>query len=374
MPVTTLTSLAHASTYLPDRTRLDDVADDLHRHLRSATNMIASYTGLSFDAASRVLMLDTYAVQSPTPGAALPPFSRNGAEAIFDLPVPGQLSNLVVRYRGGYPFDRDFDWSDVDPLVENEDYVYQPATKRLRILFATEQMPDGIRLEFTSGYAVTPEVLLGSRREDFFARMGLETALAPLVSMFRGVEQKMLSDCATVAGTAPTLAEVTIQPPTPTALHTLTVVTPRDAALLSTGGAVTLALVGVDAGNAETVLHQVTIPATLQGQRYALNGNPAQAYTRYKLRVMVASGAATVAVSSLLLSYVDTERQHMQGAAPEPLSEACAMLAVYLMQRANMDGTGKEADETNRAYSGGAMPREVRAILTPYRASRVSFI
>lgn len=370
----TLTSLTHASQYLPDRTRLDDVADSLHMHLRTATSLIAAFTGLSFDSSARVVLMDTYAVQSPTPGASLPPFSRDGAEAVFDLPVPGQLSGLVVRYRGGYLMDRDFDWSDVEPLVANEDYIYQPDAKRLRILFATEQMADGLRLEFTSGYAAQPEILLGARRADVFSRMGLDTTLAPLVRMFTGAEQKMLADCATVTGNAPTLAEVTIQPPDPMGLHEVTVVTPRDAALLSTGGPVTLSLVGVNAQNAETVLSQISIANTLQGQRYTLTGNPAQVYPRYRVRVIAASGSAVVAVSSLILAYADTARMHMRGAAPGVLSDACAMLAVHLLNKATMDGTGKDSDETNRAYAGGVIPKEIRAMLSPYRVSRVSFV
>lgn len=370
---TTLTSIAHAASYLPDRTRADDVADTLHMHLRTATALIAARLNAQFTSAPRVLLLDTPAGNTPTPGATSPIFTRVEGPS-FDLPASGAVSGLVVKYRGGEVMDRDFDWATIEPLVANEDFIYQADTGRLRLLFDTEALIDGLRVEFATGYGVTPEILMGARRADFFSRMGVETTLAPLINMFTGVEQKMGSDCASAPGANPTLSTITIQPPQASGVHALHLVTARDGALVDDQQPLTLTLHGqATQGGPETLLSTVTVPTPLPGQRYTLTGLPAQSFYRYIVRV-VGGTSTTVRLSTVAIDYADTERQHMRGNAPEPLSEACAIFAVYLMGRAVNDGAGKESDETRRAYVGGNMPREVAALIAPYRASRVSFI
>lgn len=367
----TLTSIAHAASYLPDRNRVDDVADRLHMHLKSATSMIANYLRSEFVSAARTEYFDTIRAFAPTPGAASPPFGSQDWPSI-SLPVRGPVSGLVLRYREGYPMDEDFLWSDVEPLVEKLDYLFDAKENRVRLLFGTAPLIQGIQATFTSGYATQADTLFGARREDLYVRMGLETDLAPLAAMFMGVENKMLSDSATAAGTAPALASLEVAPPEAIAMHGVTLFTPRDAALVSVPQEMTLSLYGGPSGS-ETLLSQQVIQTPLPGQRYRLAGNPAQAYARYRITA-TGTVSATVAVSTVALEFTDALRLHMRASAPGALTDACAQLAAILYGRSVHDGVGKIADSGDRTYAGGLIPAEVKNLLAPYKSARVSLI
>lgn len=368
----TLTSIEHAASYLPDRTTADAVADKMHQCLRTATALIGTYLRADFSDEPQTFYFTTEDTYTPTPGASPPPFSQPRPYMSLDIPVSGPVDSLEIRYRGDATMDEDFSWDDVEPLVAGLDYLFDTDANRVNFLFPTAAMPIGLQIVVDAGYGSSPEILMGDRRVDLYSRMGLDTALEPLVAMFTGVEHKMREDSARTSGVAPGLAEIVVVPPEPIGLHSVTLYTARDAALVSTPQEVTLTLYGGPVG-AETVLSTRTIQTPLPGQRYSLAGQPGTAYDRYRATI-TGTANGEVVLSTVALQFADAERAHMRGFAPGALSDACALLAWTLYSRAGNDGVGKSSDYTNRSYTGSLIPAEVKALLSPFRKSHVAFV
>lgn len=371
MTKTNLASIAHALGFLADRTVTDAVADELRGHLETATGLIAAHLNTQFTSTTQVKVFDIAPGFTDTPGVLATPFTQPYRPR-FKLPVTGNINGLVVKYRGGHPLEAGFVWDGIDPLVEFQDYVLRQETGEIQLLFRPEGMPQGLRVEYTEGYATAPDVLSGTRATNHLMQLGVDTGLAPLPAMFTGVPHPRVTDCATVAGTAALLASLTVVPPEPIAAHRVRIYAPQDQALAKSGQGITLTLHGGPEGEA-TQLATVNVGSPMPGHVYELAGDPATAYGRYEVRI---TGGADdeVAVGSVRLDFVDTDTLTMEGSAPEGLSTACAMLAAHLYRKAARDGVGKTADVTGRSYVGGVIPADVLQLLRPFRRSRISFV
>lgn len=372
---TTLASINRLAAFLPGRDNPLTMDPALRGYLTTATALILSYTGMVLSDAEQVYLLDTPASYRAATGLASPEFSR-APYPVFDLPVSGPLTGLVVKYRGGAIYDEHFTWDDVEPLITPTHYVYEEATGRIRLRFLTSEMMHGLRVSFTATAGSKPDVIVGEERRSLMASIGLQTDLTPPGALFTGVEHKGVSACPSVTGNAPTLASITLQPPQLTTLHRVRLIGPRDGTILGSGQPTTVRLIGVPATGPEEALHEISSPNPLPMTTYTLEGSQTVAYSSYRIEV---AGAAT---DTVRLSFVDPSFahpvwRHMEGYVAPEVSEACAMLAFHLYQRGNLDGIGKGADATGRGYSGvTSIPQDVKDLLRQHvrRGSGVTFI
>lgn len=370
MPQVNLTSIEHAASLLADRTLTDAVADDLSRHLRTATNLIAAHLKTSFTADAQVKVYDINPGFSDTPGAFATPFTQKYRPS-FDLPITGSLSALSVKYRGSTPLDEDFDWDDIEPLVQDVEYLYDEATGRIKLLFAPTGMIHGLRVAYTEGYSTTPDKLWGSKRTDHMTQLGIETTLSPIQNLFTGADRKQVSDAATVNATQPDLVSLIVQPPVAAALHSLRVFSPNDRGMPETDQSLTLTLKA--GASSETTLTTQVIDKPLAGQVYTLAGAPAQTHPRYELTI-TGTTDSSIAVGKVIWDFADADVVHMKGSAPDPLTEACAILAAHLFYKENSQTTGKSSNRSGQTMKGSAnMPAEVIQMLRPYKSQRVRF-
>lgn len=370
MPTLNLTSIEDAAAQLSDRTITDMVADELRRCIATATSLIAAKLGTEFNSGVKVKVFDINPGFTDTPGAFSTPFT-NDYRPRFSLPVTGAVTGLVVKYRGSYTLDEEFDWAEVEPLVLYRDYLYREETGEVELLFAPTGMVHGLYTSYQQGYTAVPDILVGSRNTNLLMQLGLDTELAPLPALFTGVPHPLAKDAATTEGTAPGLASIVVAPPQAIATHRVRVHMAQDAALVSAGTA-TLRLRAGPEGS-ETTLTTLSLATPAPGQSYVLDADPNTDYSRYVVEVE-GSEDATVTIGLVEFEFVDADTLHMLGSAPEPLTTACAMQAAYLYTKQQRDGTGKQADTSGRTYTNYAMPPEVLALLAPYKRGRVSFV
>lgn len=371
MTVVNLTSIEHTASLLSDRTLTNNVADDLSRHINVATNMISAHLRTTFTTQMQTRVFDISPGFSDTPGAFKTPFTQSYRPR-FKLPVTGTVNNLVVKYRGSTPLEAGFSWADVDALVEYDDYLYDQVTGEIRLQFAPHAMPHGLYASYQEGYATTPDMLYGSKREKHLYQLGVETALSPLGLLFAGLPRKEFTSSAKTDAVQPALASIEVAPPQTIAAHRVRIYAPQDRAIVADTQEVVITLKAGPSGG-ETLLGQLTLPTPLEGQEYILSADPDTAYDRYLVE-FTGTLDTNLSVSLVDFDFVDAGVLHMRGSAPEPLCTACAMLAVYLYHKTARDGVGKDADTSNRTYSSGAIPPEIRQILKPYKNQRISFV
>lgn len=366
-----LTTVAHAMTYLSDRTLTANVYDALAQKLVQATALIKTEIRADFEQTVTELLFDTEEQFVPLPGVLNPTFTR-AAYPSFTLPVSGPISGLVVKYRGDTVLDEDFSWDDVDALVLNRDYQYQPGTGRIRLLFHTAQLVSGIRVSYASGYTATLGELGGAAGEAVMLGTGYEGSVSSLAKLLTGPQFKMIADADSYAGTAPELFSLALTPPNALGLHRVQISAPQNGGVCSVDQPLTCALYGGPDGS-ETLLDTVPVAVSLPGQVITLSGVPTTAYPRYRVAITGAADA-TMRVSLISPSFADASVQHLRDSAPPELTEACAILAAHLYTKGLRDGIGKTADRGNRAYSAGVFPPEVLQLLRPFREPRVVFI
>lgn len=366
-----LTSVEHAVSLLSDRTLTDGVADDLLRSLTTATALIAAHLQTTFTSTSETKVYDIAPGFSDTPGAFSTPFTEPYRPA-FSLPVTGAVNNLVVKYRGATTLDDEFSWSAIEPLVEFTDYIYDSASGEVRLRFAPTAMVHGLQVSYTQGYQTTPETLYGTARTQHLHQIGIDTQLTPLPALFMGIPYKEVASAAKLSATQPTLDKVVIAPPQAIAMHKLRLYAPQDAPMLGGDQPLTITVRGGPDGSA-TQISTTTVETPLEGQSYTLVGDPSTAYARYEVEFSGTSDAQ-LAVSLIDPVFVNPDVQHMRGSAPEPLTQACAMLAVHLYRKEASGSVGSDEDGRDRTYNSPVMPIEVSRLLRPYRKPRVAFV
>ena len=367
---TTLASLTRAAQLMPGRNDVHSVGEEMKRHLVTATMLIETYTGKTYDAASQTIVMDSIATLGATSGMSSTEFNKQPYPE-YVLPVEGALSSLVVKDRAEFTYDEEFNWDDVDPLVTPDNYVYDEDTGTVRLRYRQSSRVHGMQFSFTKGFAGTSEMLAGQEVLNLLSLSGLDTNLSTPGRMLAGVKAKEASDSASVAVGAAEAVYITLQPGRETALKGLFVYAPQDAPIVDGDQEFIMTLIGISAGSQDTTLSTVTVTTPLALQQFYLEGDGDTIYEQYRVTISAAS-PANVIVSYVEYEFADADQRHMQDTAPRNLSEACAMLAVQLYTRNEGGSTGTDEDGDRVAVS--PMTPEIRQMLKPYRSSGITLV